>query len=585
MGNPSSDTYRNPLKFTGQDYSFAPRYLRPRDPLSPTAASADIKPKEQQGYYPLGSLWTNSSNGNLWALAIITNNLAKWILISSAAGPMLNIAVPLGVSPIVPDGTGTVTFTSTGGTVDITGSSASPNNHTINFDVVGGGPPILTDSDDVGTKVTPDGTGNVQFVGHVVEQSGTFSTVVAGSHLLNINPMSPSRWIVDPLGFNGTHTTISSAITSASQGDTIILLPGVYTENLSFTSKAQISIVAQSQGQDFGVYLQTVIKGKITHSASGQVYFENIHFVDNSDNIYSMTGSNACLAFFNNCEFEMTHAVTAIVASNTSSSSSITLWNCRDGINNASATLFSISITDGINGNFIVYDHFSINALFSTTTSTLTSGLMIARNSYFSYPITVASGGTCDWQGCEINTSASINATCLTYAGTASIQDFNNCTFRSGTASAVSVSVSGQANLNNCTISSTNTNAITGAGTIKFSNISYENSAVVNTTTQVPFVISNNAIKVTAPGAYPYTVLATDEVVIVDTTSARTINLPASPVTGQKHNIKDNTGSAGANHITISPAAGNIDGAGSLTISTNFGFTNLVYNGTQWNVI
>ena len=137
MSNPSSDSYRNPLRHTGQDYSFAPRYLRPRNPLSPTNASADIKPKEQQGYYPLGSLWTNSSNGNLWALATITNNLAKWILISGTSGPILNITVPNGVSPIVADGNGTINFTSNDGSVVITGSSASPNNHTINFDVAG----------------------------------------------------------------------------------------------------------------------------------------------------------------------------------------------------------------------------------------------------------------------------------------------------------------------------------------------------------------------------------------------------------------------------------------------------------------
>lgn len=92
-------------------------------------------------------------------------------------------------------------------------------------------------------------------------------------------------------------------------------------------------------------------------------------------------------------------------------------------------------------------------------------------------------------------------------------------------------------------------------------------------------------VSVTVPGAYPYTTLATDYVIIVDTTSARTINLVASPVTGQTYRIKDNTGSAATNNITITPAAGNIDGAASFVINTNYGSVDLVYNGTQWNIL
>lgn len=92
-------------------------------------------------------------------------------------------------------------------------------------------------------------------------------------------------------------------------------------------------------------------------------------------------------------------------------------------------------------------------------------------------------------------------------------------------------------------------------------------------------------VAVTSPGAYPYTTLATDYVILVDTTAARTINLIGSPVTGQTYRIKDNVGSAATNNITITPAAGNIDGAASYVISTNYASVDLVYNGTQWNVL
>lgn len=92
-------------------------------------------------------------------------------------------------------------------------------------------------------------------------------------------------------------------------------------------------------------------------------------------------------------------------------------------------------------------------------------------------------------------------------------------------------------------------------------------------------------VNVTTPGAYPYTTLTTDYMVLVDTSAARTINLVAGPVTGKIFVIKDNTGTAAAFNITITPAAGNIDGAAGFTMNANFGSATLIFNGTQWNVV
>ncbi len=90
---------------------------------------------------------------------------------------------------------------------------------------------------------------------------------------------------------------------------------------------------------------------------------------------------------------------------------------------------------------------------------------------------------------------------------------------------------------------------------------------------------------VTAAGAV--TVAVTDQVVVVNKTTgaATTVNLPASPRTGQQFKIKDGKGDAATNNITITPAAGNIDGAATKVISTNYGAATVVYNGTQWNAL
>ncbi len=90
---------------------------------------------------------------------------------------------------------------------------------------------------------------------------------------------------------------------------------------------------------------------------------------------------------------------------------------------------------------------------------------------------------------------------------------------------------------------------------------------------------------VSAAGAV--TVTTADYIVVVNKTvgAATTVNLPATPGSADVYIIKDGKGDAGANNITITPAAGNIDGAGTSVISTNFGATRLAYNGVQWNLI
>jgi hypothetical protein len=89
---------------------------------------------------------------------------------------------------------------------------------------------------------------------------------------------------------------------------------------------------------------------------------------------------------------------------------------------------------------------------------------------------------------------------------------------------------------------------------------------------------------VTAAGAV--TVGATDDVVVVNKTvgAATTVNLPAG-VTKRRYTIKDGKGDAAANNITITPAAGNIDGAGTLVLNTNYGRATVIYNGTEWNQV
>lgn len=87
--------------------------------------------------------------------------------------------------------------------------------------------------------------------------------------------------------------------------------------------------------------------------------------------------------------------------------------------------------------------------------------------------------------------------------------------------------------------------------------------------------------------ATPVTVTTGDEVVSVEVPGpvAVAVNLPLG-VTGQVFNVKDGLGLASpATPITITPAAGTIDGSATATIDVPYGSLTLVFSGTEWKLI
>jgi hypothetical protein len=81
-----------------------------------------------------------------------------------------------------------------------------------------------------------------------------------------------------------------------------------------------------------------------------------------------------------------------------------------------------------------------------------------------------------------------------------------------------------------------------------------------------------------------YTVDASgpDGTVFVNKASAAAITLPA-PSIGRQITIRDNSGAANTNNITISPhASEKINGASTSVINTAYGVKTLVSDGTNW---
>lgn len=83
-----------------------------------------------------------------------------------------------------------------------------------------------------------------------------------------------------------------------------------------------------------------------------------------------------------------------------------------------------------------------------------------------------------------------------------------------------------------------------------------------------------------------YQVLGTDAIIGVTSTAApRTITMPLTPTTGQIWTIKDESGGAAANNITVSGNGRNIDGSSTFIINTNYGSIEVYFNGVNFFVI
>lgn len=96
-----------------------------------------------------------------------------------------------------------------------------------------------------------------------------------------------------------------------------------------------------------------------------------------------------------------------------------------------------------------------------------------------------------------------------------------------------------------------------------------------------------SALTYTNVNTTPYVVLPADQYLGVDCSGGViTIQLPNAPSTGRVFVIKDRTGSAATNNITVTTVGGvvTIDGATTRLMILNYGSLNLIFDGTTYQV-
>lgn len=442
---------------------------------------------------------------------------------------------------------------------------------------------IATNGSEVANTITGDNGGalapiasNWNILGQdsgahqVMETSGTGSTLSIEDRTW-LTPL-----VVDAsttVGTRGTYSTIATALTAAVSGQTIFIRPGTYTEDI--TLKAGVNLVGFTGD---GLTPEVTIVGKATFAAAGTTTVSNIRLQTNSDFFLVISGNAASIVNLQSCYLNCSNN-TGISFTSGSVSAGLHIYDCKGDIGTTGIALFALA---GISSDMLIFNSDFTNSGGSTTDSTISGGNLFITRSSLKGAITTSGNAGLTLKFVEIDT-ASLNDICLTIGGSTGL-DVIDSYLTSGGAAAITTSV--VAATVKGSVLNTGTTAIAGAGTVRFSDLVLVNqNSAITTTTQTVYIRSNDAVQVKAPGAYPYTTLAQDAVILVDTSSARSIVPYASPVLGQMHRIKDSVGSAAANNITITPSGKNIDGAASYVIASNYGSVDIVYNGTEWSVL
>jgi hypothetical protein len=363
--------------------------------------------------------------------------------------------------------------------------------------------------------------------------------------------------IVDTNG-QGDFTTIGAALTAASSGQTIFIRPGTYTENL--TLKAGVNLSAYGCDLENNV----IINGKCTFTAAGTVSMSGIQLQTNSDFCLAVTGSAASIVDLNGCYINASNN-TGISFSTSSGSAQINLFQCQGNLGTTGIALFTSSSAGSMNIRHSVIG----NTGASTTASSASAGTIDIKNSFLSFALSTSSTATIFIQLTNIDTSA-INTTSLTANGTGG-GGATNSLLQSGTASTISIGTGVTYSVYNCSVSSTNTNAITGAGTLGYGGIDFfGSSTTINTTTQLPVAYS---VPQGGTGASTFT---SNGVLYGNATGALQVTTQ-----GASHSVL--TANAGSPSFSASPqitalGIGAAAGASGLT----FDGTNLLGNYVAW---
>lgn len=544
--------------------------------------------------------WTagiDNSDSDKWVLAegsaLGTNNAIEVDTSGAVNLPTsLTIGTPLGEAS---GGTGESTYTDgqllignsansglekatlTAGTgIDITNGNGSIE-LAVDGSVVG-----QTITGDSGGALSPT-SGNWNILG-----AGETSTSGSGSTLSILSPRE-AAFIVDPTADNGTHQTISAAVSAASSGDYIFIRPGTYTEDITLTDG--INIV----GWSIGFNNQPKIVGKVTIS-SGIANVCGLEIDTDGDYAVECTSSGSL-----NVSFCRLNGVDNDVIGFASSNG----MRVIDSTINLGTTGIKAFAASGA-GTLSFRRCGGGNAGGSTTASTSTAGVLTMKEGGWPFQINVSNTNTNTISDWNFN-NTTLNAVCITTSGSGATVVLNNVFLESGTAAALSVGANTTAIPNTIIVNSTNTNPVTGAGTIRYGSIVSQGTGQgENVTTHavrpvamgaISFDGNTNQLSHYSEGTWTPTIIGTGTAGTATYTARNAWYQRIGNTVYYAGRIDYNSGSGSGNlrvdglpftsSATVYGEPGTINADGSLTISGGVDqiYCSVVNNSTQINFV
>ena len=357
----------------------------------------------------------------------------------------------------------------------------------------GADPSFQSGGTSVGQTITGDDSvvlsptaGNWNILGQDAGSVSVMDTNGSGSTLRVEDRTWTTEFVVDPsatVGLRGTYTTIQSAVTAASAGDTVFVRAGTYTENIALKTGVNITGLPTDGVRALltaASYTPTVkVIGKMTYSDAGSMCISNIFFETNADFILQVTGTEASAVVLQNCYLNCTNNTGV---SSTSTLGGTSLFNCSGSLGAVGIAFFVVS---GGN-NFIISGGKWSNPGSSVTNSTWTGGILTLENCEFNSFVTSSGAGSASGGFFNVYFNASsLNQTCITHGNTSADITVRNSRLSSGSASTISIGAGASGIVIDCIIGSSNTNAIAGAGTVTYGGLIFTSSSNISTTTQV----------------------------------------------------------------------------------------------------
>ncbi len=288
---------------------------------------------------------------------------------------------------------------------------------------------------------------------------------------VSTNNFGPAKWVVNPVAYLGTHTTISSAIASASAGDTIAIMPATYTEDLTLVPG--INLTAWGSDSSQGGSGNVNVIGKMTLTTDGTVTIYGIQLQTKSDYCVEVTGSAASRVELTNCYINCSNN-TGLHLTSSGTGAYISLENC-----NGDTGITGISFLTQTNGSIFINDSFITNSGSSTTANAISGGFLSIQYSTFFGIFSSSNAANISFSNSLFQ---SVNNTTLTLTGTGS-HNLQYVNLNSGTASTINISSGGTVGILNSIVGSSNANVFTGSGSITYYNITFPTNNNVNTST------------------------------------------------------------------------------------------------------